>query len=158
MSDHWNDVAMILDPIYYILKDCDPDGIEFYWTIGGSSQSPRFSSTKEMRVAVKNKTPSGRTDISVRLDAVLAAYRQKLHSHNSHRRERPMNVYIFTDGIWADGGDAEGPVKRMVNVLKRFKLQRSQVGIQFISFGDNAEALKRLEQLDLLGKDPDIGL
>lgn len=113
-----------------------------------------------MQAAVNEKQAHRlqKTNISIRLGLVLETYRQKLLSRNYPLLERPMNIYILTDGIWADGGDAETPITQMVEDLKRLGFRRRQVGIQFISFGNDSNALRRLELLDLLGKRPGIGM
>jgi hypothetical protein len=57
-------------------------------------------------------------------------------------------LYILTDGIWEPNCDAAGPIKNLVNKLNKLDKGRVQVGIQFISFGNNPEALDRLDILD----------
>lgn len=59
-----------------------------------------------------------------------------------------MNLYILTNGIWEPNCDAAGPIKNLVNKLNKLDKGRLQVGIQFISFGNNAEAIDRLNILD----------
>lgn len=59
---------------------------------------------------------------------------------------RSLNVYIFTDGIWQPECDLKPLIRRVVNKLKGNEPYK--VGIQFISFGEDARGLESLETLD----------
>ncbi|KAK0652661.1 hypothetical protein B0T16DRAFT_427050 [Cercophora newfieldiana] len=71
---------------------------------------------------------------------------------------KKVSVYIFTDGDWGDErhhGDAcgvERPVKRLIDELKRRRLDRTQVSLHFVRFGDKENGRKHLEHLDNCGR------
>ncbi|KAH6613726.1 hypothetical protein B0J18DRAFT_63076 [Chaetomium sp. MPI-SDFR-AT-0129] len=69
---------------------------------------------------------------------------------------KKVSVYIFTDGEWgpdlrqgqADGGGLQQPVQNLVKVLKRRELDRTQVSLHFVRFGDSARGEAHLKHLD----------
>ncbi|KAK4185315.1 kinase-like domain-containing protein [Podospora australis] len=75
------------------------------------------------------------------------------------RARKKVSVYIFTDGDWGDErhhGDAcrvERYVKRLIEELKHRRLDRTQVSLHFVRFGDKANGKKHLEHLDECGRD-----
>lgn len=157
MSDHWGEVLGLLEPLSYLVKDEDPDGIELYFTISGEHVESERSS--DLVKAVQNRRPGGDTDIEVRLSKLLTEHQAKLHDQNSQTRwdrpgraVKPLSLYIFTDGIWKKGTNAEVPICAMVKKLTALGEHRGQVGIQFISFGNNEEGIERMTALDHLDK------
>lgn len=62
---------------------------------------------------------------------------------------RPLNLDIFTDAAWQPKSDPDAGIKNLVELLVQLRLEAAkQVGIQFISFGDNKANLEKLEHLD----------
>jgi hypothetical protein len=57
-------------------------------------------------------------------------------------------VYIFTDAIWTPLCDIVPAIDKMVETLVTHKLPEKPVGLRFISFGGDAECLKRLRLVD----------
>jgi hypothetical protein len=71
---------------------------------------------------------------------------------------KKVSVYVFTDGDWGDAtnsGDACGvqrPVQRLIDELKKRRLDRTQVSLHFVRFGDKENGRKHLERLDEFGQ------
>jgi len=71
---------------------------------------------------------------------------------------KKVSVYIFTNGDWGDErhhGDAcgvERPVKRLIEELRRRRLDRTQVSLHFVRFGQKPNGKKHLEHLDDCGR------
>ena len=93
------------------------------------------------------------------LTTVLDEHQEALHAHADQTRRgrrpplvRPLSIYILTDGVWQGGGNPEVPMLGLVETLKNYNLTRNQVGIQFISFGDDAGGLERMHDLDEMSK------
>jgi hypothetical protein len=59
-----------------------------------------------------------------------------------------MNLYILTDGVWEAKTNVEATIRNLVQTLNEVGKTRLQIGIQFISFGHNANALARMDRLD----------
>jgi hypothetical protein len=162
MIDRWEDMTSVFSILAYIVKECDDDGLDLYFTM--SSENNHNNHTTPLVDLIKKRRPRGTSEISFRLDAILENYKSRLLNQHSLRRPghsmfapkedvRPLNLYIFTDGAWQEGSDAAPAIKNVVKLLQKLGLPAKQVGIQFISFGDNQENLKKLETLD-----DDLGL
>jgi hypothetical protein len=158
MAPYWDQVKVVLEALSYIVKDCDPDGTELYFTI--SSQYRRDQNTTGLLKMLNNKSLKGSTDIDLRLNEILEKYKVKLDERSSWmssirsiaKKEpkvvRPLNLYILTNGIWESQSTGETPIVNFVQKLLKLGKIKSQVGIQFISFGDNAIGLERMRKLD----------
>ena len=156
MGPYWQTVKNLVGVLAYMVKDCDPDGIELFYTI--SSDRP-IKSTKStvLMASLNNTTPSGISDIGIRLSSILNQYKAKLHrtygagtSRTSFSRKdvRPLNLYVLTDGVWQPECDAEAPIKELVKKLLELGMDKKKVGIQFIRFGNDAVGRSRLDHLD----------
>lgn len=59
-----------------------------------------------------------------------------------------MSLYVLTDGIWKPPADASTSIRSLVKELQELGFGKAQVAIQFIRFGEDPDALRRLEALD----------
>jgi hypothetical protein len=158
MAPYWEQVKVVLEALSYIVKDCDPDGTELYFTI--SSQYRKDQNTTKLLKMLINKSLKGLTDIDLRLNEILEKYKAKLDEPSSWissirgiaKKEpkvvRPLNLYILTNGVWESQSTGETPIINLAQKLIQLGKIKSQVGIQFISFGDNPVGLERMRKLD----------
>jgi len=154
MRKHWPEVQEIFRILAYLVEECDPDGIELYFTT--STESYRSKKTTSLLSPIKSRVPKGFSDIKRGLNDILQPYQTKFQGApkgfrrlmSSSKPVRPLNLYIFTDGAWEDNTDVERPIKNLVEELENYKHRSDQVGIQFIRFGDNLESIQRLNRLD----------
>jgi hypothetical protein len=140
----------------YLLKDSDPDGMDLLYTL--SPEKQKSKKPDRLREHLRTVSCGGRTDISLRLSAILREYAENLQVQAKPQRifgisrkkkqTRPMNLYIFTDAVWQPHCDAAKPVKTLIRKLDELGFPEYQVGIQFIQFGQNQEGINRLEHLD----------
>ena len=159
MRHHWGEVQNILDLLAYIVKNSDPDGMELYFT----NSKDKFKSKKSSSFlqVLKEKEATGESNMCQRMRAILHDYEIKSGCQQSSRMPkglrrwwkadlyRPLNLYIFTDGLWPDTSDpASNIISSMVDHLNNNDLVKEQVGIQFICFGDDPNGLQRLQHLD----------
>lgn len=152
-------VIELFDPLAYLVKEGDPDGIDLRFAVSPKRKHSEKSS--ELTDAVKSHKFEGKTDISVPLRSILSGHCQELRARNpaaGSQSIRPISIYVLTDGVWAGGQDAKSPIRETVKVLQEFDLSRKQVGIQFISFGKNKDGLARLAELDDLEQLEDLGM
>jgi hypothetical protein len=151
MEPHWKSLIKVFEALTYILKDVDPNGLDLSFTICRETLK-KTEKTKTLVNMVKSRSEllKGTTDMNLRLSEILDTYQTKLEKPKTFWRKSvlPMNLYILTDGIWEPNCDAAGPIKNLVNKLNELHKGRVQVGIQFIRFGNNAEAIDRLNILD----------
>jgi hypothetical protein len=159
MLTHWDDVQAVFGVLAKIVKSADPDGIDLHFLAsdasynskrlwGGNSSSKLVNHVKRQRQKI-----SGTSNITYRLDSILGPYITSLTNAFSLRRGvsvRPLNLYVLTDGIWEPGCDPSSTIKKLVDKLVEFQYPKDskQIGIQFISFGNDRDALKKLENLD----------
>jgi hypothetical protein len=158
MKPYWDRVNVVVEALSYIVKDCDPDGTELYFTI--SSQYRKDRNTTGLLNMLHGKSLKGATDIDHRLNEILEKYKAKLDERSSWissirsiaKKEpkvvRPLNLYILTNGIWEDKSTGETTIVNFAQKLKKLGKIRNQVGIQFISFGNNLIGLERMRILD----------
>ena len=162
MKHHWPDVKDLFGPLAWLLKTRDPDGIELYFTISDGGFTSRKHS-KQLCKAVSECSPRGQSNIRQPLSRILQAYQARLSNARSPKATvfsfsktkahepaiRPMSLYVFTDGIWhPECDDVIEVIETLVEKLKQHGYPREQFGIQFVSFGNDQEGLKRLEMLD----------
>ncbi|CAI6340153.1 unnamed protein product [Periconia digitata] len=157
MDTHWNNVLDTFGALAYLVKSKDPDGIEIRYT-SNPTYYDRNKDRKPLFQKLSRSTRGGNCDIGLTLGRVLKELgpdgsknllsRLGLHKSNYKPKKWGVNIYIFTDGIWQDG---DGWVDRIVQAMKRLEdqgMEKGQLGIQFIQFGDNAEGTRRLKILD----------
>lgn len=150
MVEHWPKVCKVFEALSYILKETDKDGLDLYFTISqccekGIKQTSRLLQIIEAQKQRKQST----TDITIRLTTILDGYKSKLEKRSLFRGPpKPLSLYIFTNGIWEEEVTAEGPIRNTVQKLQDLRKDRQQIGIQFVSFGDDSVGLRRLRHLD----------
>jgi hypothetical protein len=151
MVPHWESLTKLFVALSYILKTVDPNGLDLSFTISreGLTKVKKTSKLVTM-VKARSKHLKGTTDMNLKLTAILEAYKAELEKPKNFYSKpiMPRNFYILTNGVWEPNCDAAGPIKSLVNKLNDLGKGRVQVGIQFISFGDNLDALQRLDILD----------
>ncbi|KAK5121454.1 hypothetical protein LTR85_005287 [Meristemomyces frigidus] len=163
MQRYWPHLRELLEPLTYLVKDGDPDGAELHFTI--STKHVQSKRSKDLVALVDSHRPMGDTNIEHRLGNILQEYRGKLRdqtvpagSSQPGRTVRPATIYVLTDAVWAEGNNAKGIIEETIRVLQSLSCDRKQLGIQFISFGQHLDGLRRLRELDEFGKLPHIGL
>jgi hypothetical protein len=147
---HWEDMTELLGIITYMIKSFDKDGLDLYFAQSNAKHNEDTSS-KLVSIVEKRKHEEdlGYTDMSVRLEQILGEYASKIQRQSwQNIITRGLNVYIFTDALWTPLCDIVPAIDKMVEKLVTHKLPEKQVGLQFISFGDDAECLKRLRLVD----------
>ena len=151
MTTHWISLTRVLEALSYILKDVGPNGLSLSFTISLQTLKKTHRSTKLVEMVKSRKNIlRGTTDMNLRLTEILEAYATELERPKGFfgRSILPMNLYVLTDGIWEPKCDPSQPIIHFVNNIKKLNKGRVQVGIQFISFGNNLESLKRMDDLD----------
>ena len=67
----------------------------------------------------------------------------------------PLSIIVLTDGQWGTGPDGAGmqnPIRRLIETVKEQRLKRTQVMVQFLRFGDNADGIRHLRYLVDFGR------
>lgn len=164
-ADGVRDMAKLLT---YITKTKDPDGPDLYFL--SSEKKYKIPDASSMRKKIEKHDPKAETSLYGAFDYDLRSYGQEVDLwatdpelyRRRHKRTRPTkrSVYVLTDGAWVAGQDNQGvgTIRFLVDKLARAGLDRNQVGIQFISFGQHPDGLRRLEVLDRLKKSHGLAL
>lgn len=155
MKVNWPSVTNLIDILAYLVKPYDTNGMELLYTISSSPPLKSKDSTTLVR-SIERMTPEGKSDISQKLTLILTQYQSALHQAfgaghevvSRARKVKPLSIYILTDGIWQPHCDAQTPIRNIVQKLVQLNLDKKQVGIQFISFGNDRVGLQRLKELD----------
>ena len=155
MKAHQEDVRSVVEVLAYILKRFDPDGITVYST----SESARIvtKKTKDILKFMNSTRTVERSNMEHSLGNIISDYlhsfdrlKLKVFSRWAVRKSFPqaLSIYVFTDGMWQPKNDPYDPIASLSRRLQSENLPRSQVGIQFIRFGQSIEGIKRLQKLD----------
>lgn len=146
----------VFSALCYLVKKLDDDGIDLYFT--NTSKSYKFKDAKPFIEILDRKSHTGDTDIELRLQKILQPYKERLEKHVNktsfylknpfEKKLRPMSIYVLTDGCWEHACTGDKQIKNLVEKLVELKLTKEQVGIQFISFGQDQTGLQRLVHLD----------
>lgn len=161
MKPHWDALKSACSILFEAVKCFDKDGVDIYFTVFKNSQrTQRIKKTGELDSILRTHRPQDvPCDMSNRLDLIVQAYKHKLMKRYGNtglfgglgldwlkRAVRPISIYILTDGQWQD--DPKSVIQRLVHQLETLELSKRQIGLQFISFGDDPAALQRLKRLD----------
>ena len=176
-----SEVADYVDILSYMVKRQDPDGIDLCY-FNSSEHIKGSKNSSKLSVAVKGHKFSGVSSPEHSLVKILDSYGQELQSYVTRERDyqsriqrprpslflnsqapklpRPLSVYVLTDGAWELGGDdhLENSIKNLIRDLEAAKCAQTQIGIQFIRFGNHISGIERLNALDQLGRSPDLNL
>jgi hypothetical protein len=156
MGPHWDEMCPLFAILAYMVKKSDDDGIDLYFTMSDTKYNDQ--DTKKLMEIVKGRKTrlEGQSDVNLRLDQILGGYNLNLRNEIANRGSRyaqirnikPLSVYVFTNAMWTENSDPKPAIKSIVDSLISLKAQRGQVGVQFISFGDDQKCLDRLDRLD----------
>lgn len=161
MNPYWPNVTKTFSALSYLVKRVDPDGIDLHFT--NSLESHHSRRTRHLLEKVQRRKPASQCDMKSRLGKILEPYRAELpkaleparHKHflrHWSSKGRSICIYVFTDGVWQDGlrplGGVDEPIRIFVDRLKELGLLDTQVGIQFIRFGNDKRGMERLRKLD----------
>ena len=157
MKPYAREVRDLFGLLGYIVKGTDPDGIELHFTMS-RNRKDRSKNTGQLLRNLETVRYFGTSNIRTQLGDILQIYHAKLRDpkptrwpFNLTRPPRPVrcqNLYILTDGVWQPGCDPAPMIKKLVDSLEHNSMEREQFGIQFIRFGNDADGIKRLNQLD----------
>ena len=151
MSVHWPQVKKVFGLLSYMVEDCDPNGLELYFT--NTSKIFRSKNTSSLLRELEMMTPKGLPDMRSRFGSIIEKYqgkfgKRKLSSLFRESSPRKLSLYVLTDAVWQPKIDLTTTIRTLVRSLEDHKLANKQIGIQFIRFGNDPEGIRRLQELD----------
>jgi len=158
MREDWDELCRLFDIMGYLVKKSDDDGIDLYFTMSAEKHNSKNVSALVDIAKNKKNYLQGISNINGRLDYILGQYCRSLQNEVDMRRGRardapgddikPLSVYVFTNARWDKRSSPKPAIAKVVDCLIALGYPPWQVGIQFISFGNDPEALKRLGEYD----------
>lgn len=152
MKNHWKDVISLFSVLAYFTKRIDSDGQEMYFTV--SRERRTFRDTSPMIKFLEGMKQDSECNIDIRLQEILEMYQKNLERKDhgvffsrKPKTVKPLSLYVFTNAVWP-GSDATAPIEAMINKLRQLGFSKSQTGIQFIRFGQEADGIAKLKYLD----------
>lgn len=158
MKDHATECYDAFKGLSYIAKLIDNDGIELCF-----SSDPEKIHKKMSTARLLNKFPDQKWDqiafedkFGVFIDDhVIPRLSSKFPKIIRGRPLKRLSIFVFTDGRWGpdDGaaGGVENPVGNLIKKIKEKGLDRTQVMLQFIRFGNDEVGKRYLSYLDNYG-------
>ncbi|KAJ4327751.1 hypothetical protein N0V84_001860 [Fusarium piperis] len=156
MGQHFRDITEKFKILAYLAKQFDPDGVEVCF----SSEVPvihKENTTKLQRRFNKQKWDqlSFEDRIGTFIDRIAIPRLSSWHQKIGLTKPKSLTIFVLTDGRWGGGKEGaagvENPIFRLINVILREELSRTQVAIQFLRFGDDADGKRYLTYLDHCG-------
>ena len=169
MQPWWKEVLELVHLLAYITKGCDPDGVELFFL--SSLKQQMFKSATKLYRTVREHPARASTSLYECFENDLRNYARKIEQAYQQSQKasifartrqlpRKRSIYVLTDGILESGEDAQGQdgIKFLINKLTEASLPRDQIGIQFISFGNDAQGLARLRKLERMQQEYGLAL
>ncbi|OTB01839.1 hypothetical protein M426DRAFT_210717 [Hypoxylon sp. CI-4A] len=172
-TQHREDVSNTFIALSYLAKRIDENDIDVFFTSNPSRRHHQRRTSKLVNEVEYNynRNAGGTSAMEASMSEVIDyIIEEKLP--NPHvtlvgipripqfliKRPR-ITLFVFTDGLWGNGAASvsgvEKEIRRLINNVKTRNLSRIAVTIQFIRFGDDADAIDRLKYLDTFGKHTD---
>jgi hypothetical protein len=158
MLKYWDDMCELFSILAYIVKASDKDGIDMYFTMSEHRYNSKDTAKLVEEVEKRKAYLKGASNLNARLDYVLGDYDRDLRSEKALRNGgssnapkkdlKPLSVYVFTNAVWGGKSDPKVAIESIVDNLIDLRLPATRVGIQFISFGNDPECLRRLDYYD----------
>ena len=156
MEANWYEATYLLETLVEMAEGLDEDGMDLRFTTGTVKLEGKDSATKFVNSMKKARPIKGtRTDLRSSLGDVLDVYKNKLRERRMHPSITVKDVVllILTDGIWAGLDDKQLVAEKLKDFQKGLKdiddsLKLRPFSVEFIQFGNDEDATKRLIYLD----------
>lgn len=148
MQQYWGEAKTLLDILVNKATGQDPNGPDLLFTLGNHrlTAEKRTAAFREA-MAHPDATPSDSavTDIRVPLGNTFENYLRN--------PEKAMTIIVLTDGLWEGVQNKEEVSDQIVTFVKTVQglpnnILPRRVSIEFIQFGSDAAATRRLKELD----------
>ncbi|OCT51221.1 hypothetical protein CLCR_07949 [Cladophialophora carrionii] len=158
MAEHWEHVKIKLGQLVKYAGNIDKDGMELKFTVS----STKFKATNkvlsfEKELDNEKHTPGQRaeTNMSVVLGSILSKYLETV-APSKKSMPRKMTIIVLTDGKWKDMKNSLAVDDKIVEFSEHLRKLRPntleederRLSIQFVQFGNDAQATHRLRRLD----------
>lgn len=154
MKPYWSYVTKVAKTLAMKIGALDKDGVDLVYTIGQAHKLNNVTA-HEIRTKFKDSLENAYLAIDDGMHTDMAAKLRVVFDQlsRSKLRNKRHTLLILTDGLW-EGSHLKNDVEDAICAFMRWQkesfpnFEKRRFSIQFISFGNNAEALARLQRLD----------
>ena len=155
MEAHWYEATQLLEVLVKKAKGVDENGMDLRFTTGSTAlngQNSAHEFVKSMHIA-RPKTRSkerAHTDLRISLGDIWQDYLSKLKRRTT--KVKDVVVIVLTDGIWKGMEHPEAVADHIKLFTDQLELAQNlklrPFSVEFIQFGNDEAATKRLRYLD----------
>jgi len=151
MRQHWAVATEVLTTLAMKIGPLDKDGLDLIYTIGSKHNLQEVKGWAIQKTFKSSMQHAG-SEIDYRYKTNMKETLEKIFDSYTDTSKK-MTLIVLTDGLWegcVNSNDVEKLIASFITKLKpRLKKWESRwFSIQFVSFGDNEQALGRLQKLD----------
>ncbi|EPQ27614.1 uncharacterized protein PFL1_04752 [Pseudozyma flocculosa PF-1] len=149
----WEEARDAVSGVVELAAKYDRDGVDVYF-LNNDRAIENCTDPREVLRVFDSIEPEGATPTGMRLEILLLDYLDRIEEYKERlsRGQNPgpepkkRNYIVITDGSPTD--DPEDVIVACARRLDRANMPLSQIGIQFLQVGDDAEATEALQDLD----------
>jgi hypothetical protein len=160
MRPFWSEVTFLLPILVLKAKHQDPDGPDFFFTCSKDNLR-KTEDVRKVQRKLKEAAPRDnvKTDMAASLLTLFEDYFRRWRMYNSGQTNiepRFETIIVLTDGLWEGMRHSQRVLEEVRNFYGNFKktvgrdldAKTRELSIQFVQFGNNANAEARLRRLD----------
>lgn len=164
MSEHSAQIVEAFQSLAYVAKGLDPDDLELIFASEAHIIYKKPNTRPLLKILESHKYRAIQGEMETSLGTVInkriiPRLPNRIFGKIVDFNCKPMTVFVFTDGKWGTGvklgNGLDSPILTLMEKIKKRGLNRTQVMIQFLRFGDDEEGWAHLRHLDDFGKDKD---
>lgn len=151
MLPHWQKVTTVLVTLAMKIGALDKDGLDLKYTIGTSYNVSEVSGWSIPKALESSMQQAG-CEIEPRYKSSMSETLRKIFDGYKNINKK-MTLIILTDGLWKGETNDDNVEKLIATFIldldKRLKKWESRwFSIQFVYFGNDENAIRRLDKLD----------
>lgn len=151
MYDLWAEVKFVLKTLATKAKGLDPDGIDLYFTLGAVKVEKKKDVNALTDAMDKTMPPDKDNGFKTNMATSLShLFDNHISRVASERNGSNATIIVLTNAVWDDDSVAERIVE-FANNLKKVMgraITDRPVSIEFVQFGKDINAKKKLDRLD----------
>ncbi|KAG5653197.1 hypothetical protein H0H81_001825 [Sphagnurus paluster] len=141
----WTQAGNALATLANVASRYDTDGIDIEF-LNSTTRGSGMKDAAAVEALFASVSPKWGTPLGTRVEAILNAYLRRFEKDPQHTK--PLNLIVITDGAPTDGTATENAIVLTARALDAHNARTTQLGIQFVQIGNDANARAYLEMLD----------
>ncbi|MCO5584966.1 hypothetical protein L7F22_038898 [Adiantum nelumboides] len=147
-KSRWEEARDAMAGMVELAAKYDDDGVELHF-LNSEKCLLNCRDPRQVKQLFDSILPEGLTPTGTKLEMLLLQYMDDIETHKQTKVGTPpkkRNYVIITDGTPTD--DPESVIVAIASRLDRGNFPLTQIGVQFVQVGDDADAREALEELD----------